>query len=156
MPSASSGRVQAGHLVVEAEDDDPRRRGGEHLAEELVLLGEADPLVAQPVDHPVVERDDLVDVGLAHRQEARRERLVVHQAPGVRRQRAVGEGAADEADADGEGEGQRAFDGEQPPGRRLPHQPAADAGHGQVHHHEVGHQPAAEAHTGISYFSKRR
>ena len=40
--------------------------------------------------------------------------------------------------------------------RLCPHQPAAESGQGQVHHHEVGDQPGAEAHTVISYFSKRR
>ena len=50
-------------LVVEAQDDDTRRRRRDHLGEELVLLGQPDALVAQPVDHAVVERDHRVHVG---------------------------------------------------------------------------------------------
>ena len=34
--------VEAGDLAVEVEHDHARRRGGEHLGQELMLLGEAD------------------------------------------------------------------------------------------------------------------
>ena len=149
------GWIQAGDLAVEAEHDDAGRRDRQHLRQEVVLLGEAHALVAQAIDHAVVERDQLVDVGLADRQEARRERLVVDEAAGVRGERPIADGAPDEADADRQRRDQRDFDADQRVGLG-PHQPAAEAGQRQVHHHEVGDQPRPEAHTVISYFSKRR
>jgi hypothetical protein len=120
-----------------------------------VLLGEAYALVAQRVDHAVVERDQVVDVGLADRQEARGERLIVDEAPRVGGQRPMADGPPHQADADRERQRQRDLDADQRVGLG-PDQPAAQAGQRQVHHHEIGDQPGAEAHTEISYFSKRR
>ena len=57
--------VQAADALVEVEDHDAGRRDVQHLAEELVLLREPHALVAQVVDHPVVDADQLVDLGLA-------------------------------------------------------------------------------------------
>ena len=120
-----------------------------------MLLGEAHALVAQAIDHAVVERDQLVDVGLADRQEARGEGLVVDEAAGVGGERPIADGAPHEADADRQRHGQGDLDADERV-RLRPHEPAAEAGQRQVHHHEVGDQPRPEAHTVISYFSKRR
>src|SRR6185503_12313726 len=66
-------RVRERHALLEVERHHARRRSEEDLLEEPLLLLEPDPLLAEVVDHPVVDRDEAVELLLPRRLEARAE-----------------------------------------------------------------------------------
>ena len=58
-------RIDVADALIEIEDHDARRRDLQHLTEEMMLLREPHPLLAQVIDHPVVDADQVVDLRLA-------------------------------------------------------------------------------------------
>ena len=73
------GRVGLRDPALEVQGDDPRRRGGEHAVQEEVLLLVPQPLLAQALDHLVVDVDEPVRSGLAHDAQACREVALADQ-----------------------------------------------------------------------------
>ena len=148
-------RVDAADPAVEVENDDARWRHLEHAAEELVLLGDAHAFVPEMVDHPVVDADQLVDLRLPDRQEPRRELLVSNQAQALGGEPEIPVHLAPQAQPDDERQREDGFDGNQPEGV-CEKQIDSQRGEHRVQGDEIGDGAPAQAHTGISYFSKRR
>ena len=120
-----------------------------------MLLREADALGAEPIDHPVVDRDQIVDFGLPDRKESRRELFVANQAQPLGRKPQLRIQVARESPSDKQRDGEGGFDREQPE-RIVPEQVNAEGREHPVDHDEVGDGTPPEGHTVISYFSKRR
>ncbi len=125
------------------------------LAQELVLLREPHALVAQVVDHAVVDADDLVDLGLAHRQEPGRELLVADQPQALGGQPELAVHLARQPQTHEERHGEHRFDADQPE-PVVEEEVDGQRREDQVDRDEVGDGAPAEGHTVISYFSKRR
>ena len=120
-----------------------------------MLLGDAHALVAEMVDHPVVDADQLVDLRLADRQEPRRELLVSNQAQALGGEPEMPVHLARQPQAGDQRQREDGFDGNQPEGV-VEKQVDGQRGEDRVQGDEIGDGAPAQAHTGISYFSKRR
>ena len=85
-----------------------------------MLLAQPRPLLAQVVHHPVVDGDQVVDFGLAHFEEARRELLFADQPQSLGGETEMPEQVPADLDADRHRGDESEFDGEQP--QRVPAQ----------------------------------
>lgn len=94
------GGVHDRDQAVEIEDHDTGRRHAQNVTQEVMLLLQAGPLVAQVVDHLVVQRDQLVNLRLPDFANARCEILVLDQLDAGARKAQVQEQISHEADAD--------------------------------------------------------
>ena len=120
-----------------------------------MLLGDAHALFPEVVDHPVVDADQLVDLRLSDRQEPRREFLVANQAQALGGEPEMAVHLARQPQADDQREREDDLDRNQPEGvveKQVDGQRCED----RVQGDEVGDGAPAQAHTVISYFSKRR
>ena len=120
-----------------------------------MLFGEPHALLAQMIDHPVVDADQLVDLRLTDRQEPRRELLVADQPQPLASHPELPKHLTRQAHPDGERQHEHRLDGQQPD-RVVEEEIGAQRREDQMEDNEVDDGPRAQAHTLISYFSKRR
>ena len=124
-----------------------------------MLLREPHPLVAQVVDHPVVDADQRVHLRLPDRQEARREILVADQPrPRSASSSCTIQSRATSRRPDDERERRTATSTAEQPERGCCEQEidAERRRRSAWSDDEVGDELGAQAHTVISYFSNRR
>ena len=125
------------------------------MPEEVLLLLQAHALLAQVVDHPVVDADHGVDVRVADFEEPRGELALAQHlralAYGYQRARQPG----DDGDADGERHDEDDLDADKPEDVLLQQPPGQGGEHG-VDDDQVDDEAAPQVHGLIPYFSKRR
>ena len=132
-----------------------RTRGREDPVHEVVLLLETDPLLAEVVDHAVVDRDELVHFGLSGLAEPDPKSFSWRNwAPDLTRS-SVSEQRAHECDSHDEGENEEHFDDEQA-ALVLPVDANRDRREEEVRRGEIEEEPAAQAHASMPYFCIRR
>ena len=152
---ALGGRVEAADAVIEIQDEDAGRRHLKDPAQKLMLLRQANALVTQMIDHPVVDVDQPIDIRLTDREESRRELLVADQSQALGRQPEVAIHLARQTEAGNQRRREDRFDREQPEAV-VAEQVDGEAGEDQVEDDQVGDGAPAETHTAISYFTNRR
>jgi hypothetical protein len=124
-------------------------------ARKLLLFLQPDALIAERVDHAVVDAHEPIDAGLAHLPVARHQVAVLEQLCAVADEVERGEEAVDQEQAGGERRDENGFRGEQPPGVGA-NQPDRGPRQQAVDDNEVEDELRPEGHPGISYFSNRR
>ena len=160
LPSAQSeqaerGRVGHPYAPVQIQHQDPAGRLAQHAGQELLLLLEAHPLVAQRIEHPVVHADQPVDGRLPDLPEPRHQIRVLEQLRAVADEVQRRHEPPDQEQAGDQRREEDHLHREQPQSVRA-NQPDGQAGHQAVDHRQVQDEPRPLAHTGISYFSNRR
>ncbi len=149
------GRIRERHPAVEVQHHDAAGRAAEDEREEVLLLLQLHPFAPQRVDHAVVDLNQPIDVGLPDLADARHEVAVLEQLGAFAHEVERAEETADEREAGQQRNRENGLDGDQED-PALDHHEVGDTRHQQVHDDKVGQEPGAKAHTGISYFSKRR
>ena len=120
---AQGAAVQQAHALLVVERHDAGRRGVEDFLQERVLLFGPQSLLAQPVDHLVVDADQLVELRLADLEEVRREVALTHQLGAGAHHAQGDEQRADEDDARGDGDDEEELDGEKQTRLLREHEP---------------------------------
>jgi hypothetical protein len=125
------------------------------VGQEVMLLLQSSPLVAQAVDHAVVDRDQLVDFGLADGTQSRREVMIANQLDAGACEIDVAVHLPRQRDARHQRGDEHSLGDEQPQWI-LDEQRNSGPDEEQVHGGQIGDEPRALRHTWISYFSRRR
>jgi hypothetical protein len=120
-----------------------------------VLFRDSHAFGAEVIHHTVVHLDDRVHFRLTDRQEPRGELLVANESQALRGESDLLVHLPREPESDRQREHEDRFDRDQPE-MAVEEQVGAEPREEQVQHHEVGDGAPAQAHTAISYFSKRR